>query len=135
VGDETVPPYLLPNRIEASQPTTSLSLGCGLPTAGLKTSAGSGDPRRNKSTVDKLPFGDADFDKAMTMYSVLLWPDPVVGLREVRRTLRSGGRIAVAITRFLYTSPDKLKQHLIDSSFIDVSVHPEDPRTCAVGRA
>ncbi len=86
-------------------------------------------------TVDKLPFDDATFDKAMTMNSLHLWPDPVTGLREVRRTLRTGGRIAVAITRFSYASPDKFEQYLIDSGFADVSVHAGEVGTCALGRA
>jgi ubiquinone/menaquinone biosynthesis C-methylase UbiE len=50
--------------------------------------------------ADDLAFEDATFDKAMTMNSLHLWPDPVAGLGEMRRTLRPGGRIAVAITRF-----------------------------------
>jgi ubiquinone/menaquinone biosynthesis C-methylase UbiE len=86
-------------------------------------------------SVDKLPFDDATFDKAMTMNSLHLWPDPVAGLKEVRRTLRTGGRIAVAITRFSYASPDKFEQHLIDSGFADVSVYTGDQGTCALGRA
>jgi ubiquinone/menaquinone biosynthesis C-methylase UbiE len=50
--------------------------------------------------VEKLPFDDATFDKALTMNSLHLWPDPMVGLMKVKRTLRTGGRIAIAITRF-----------------------------------
>ena len=85
-------------------------------------------------TVDRLPFDDAAFDKAMTMNSLHLWPDPVAGLMEVRRTLRTGGRIAVAITRFSYASPHKFEGHLIDSGFIDVSVFTGEVGTCALGR-
>ncbi len=85
--------------------------------------------------VDKLPFDDDTFDKAMTMNSLHLWPDPVTGLMEVRRTLRTGGRIGVAITRFSYASPDKFEQHLIDSGFADVSVFKGDKGICALGRA
>jgi ubiquinone/menaquinone biosynthesis C-methylase UbiE len=87
------------------------------------------------ATVGKLPFDDATFDKAMTMNSLHLWPDPVAGLMEAKRTLRTGGRIAVAITRFSYASPDKFEQHLIDSGFADVSLHDGDSGTCALGRA
>jgi ubiquinone/menaquinone biosynthesis C-methylase UbiE len=86
-------------------------------------------------SVDKLPFEDATFDKAMTMNSLHLWPDPVAGLREVRRTLRTGGRIAVAITRFSYASSDKWKSYLNDAGFTDISVHSGEPGTCALGRA
>jgi ubiquinone/menaquinone biosynthesis C-methylase UbiE len=85
-------------------------------------------------TVEKLPFNDATFDKALTMNSLHLWPNPVAGLMEVRRTLRTGGRIAVAITRFSYASPDKFEQYLIESRFADVRVYSSEPGTCALGR-
>ncbi len=88
-----------------------------------------------RSTVDQLPFDDATFDKAMTMNSLHLWRDPVAGLMEMRRTLRLGGRIAVAITRFSYASADKWEQYLNDSGFAEVSVHTSDQGTCALGRA
>ncbi len=88
-----------------------------------------------RSTVDQLPFDDATFDKAMTMNSLHLWRDPVAGLMEMRRTLRPGGRIAVAITRFSYASPDKWEQYLNDSGFAEVSVHTSDQGTGALGRA
>jgi ubiquinone/menaquinone biosynthesis C-methylase UbiE len=87
------------------------------------------------SSVDKLPFDNATFDKAMTMNSLHLWPNPVAGLIEVRRTLRTGGRIAVAITRFSYASPDKFESHLIDAGFTDVSTHSGEPGICALGHA
>ena len=85
-------------------------------------------------SVDQLPFADATFDKAMTMNSLHLWPDPVAGLREIRRTLRSGGRIAIAITRFSYASADKFEQHLTEAGFTDISIHTGEPGTCALGR-
>lgn len=69
------------------------------------------------------------------MNSLHLWPDPVTGLREMRRTLRTGGRIAVAITRFSYASSDKFESHLIDAGFTDVNIHTGEPGTCALGRA
>jgi ubiquinone/menaquinone biosynthesis C-methylase UbiE len=86
-------------------------------------------------TAEKLPFEDDPFDKAMTMNSLHLWTDPVAGLKEVRRTLRPGGCIAVAITRFSYVSSDKWKSYLKDAGFTDVSVHTGEPGTCALGRA
>ena len=89
----------------------------------------------HRGSVEKLPFNDATFDKAMTMNSLHLWPEPVAGLMEVRRTLRTGGRIAVAITRFSYASPDKFEQHLMESGFADVRVYTGDQGTCALGRA
>lgn len=84
--------------------------------------------------VDKLPFADTTFDKAMTMNSLHLWPDPVAGLKEIRRTLRPGGRVAIAITRFSYASPAKFESHLIAAGFTDVSLHTGEPGTCTLGR-
>jgi ubiquinone/menaquinone biosynthesis C-methylase UbiE len=86
-------------------------------------------------SVDQLPFAEATFDKAMTMNSLHLWPDSVAGLREIRRTLRPGGRMAIAITRFSYASSDKFEQYLIDSGFTEVSFYKGDSGTCAIGRA
>lgn len=84
--------------------------------------------------VERLPFEDATFDKAMTMNSLHLWPDPVAGLREIKRTLRAGGYIAVAFTRFSYVSATIFEQHLIDSGLTDVSLHIGESGTCALGR-
>jgi ubiquinone/menaquinone biosynthesis C-methylase UbiE len=86
-------------------------------------------------TADRLPFDDATFDKAMTMNSLRLWSRPADGLLEVRRTLRPGGRFAIAITRFSYASPDKFEGGLIDGGFIDVGVYKGEVGTCALGRA
>jgi ubiquinone/menaquinone biosynthesis C-methylase UbiE len=84
-------------------------------------------------SVNRLPFDDSTFDKAMTMNSLHLWPDAVAGLREIRRTLRTGGRMAVAITRFSYASPDPFESQLMDAGFTDVRVHTGEPGTCAIG--
>jgi SAM-dependent methyltransferase len=85
--------------------------------------------------VEEFPIAGANFDKALTMNSLHLWPDPIAGLREIRRTLRAGGRIAIAITRFSYASPHQFESHLIEAGFADISVQIGDPGTCALGRA
>jgi ubiquinone/menaquinone biosynthesis C-methylase UbiE len=84
-------------------------------------------------SVEKLPVEDAIFDKAMTMNSLHLWPDPVAGLKEIRRTLRVGGRIAIAITRFSYASSAKFESQLMEAGFTDISVHTSESGTCAIG--
>jgi SAM-dependent methyltransferase len=49
-----------------------------------------------RATADSLPFHDALFTCA-TMHGVLgFLPDPVAALAEIRRVLRSGGRIVIA---------------------------------------
>jgi SAM-dependent methyltransferase len=38
--------------------------------------------------ADRLPFGDQSFDAAMAFATVHHWPDPIAGLREMRRVAR-----------------------------------------------
>jgi SAM-dependent methyltransferase len=40
------------------------------------------------ATAARLPFGDHAFDAAMTVLSDHHWPDPIAGLREMRRVAR-----------------------------------------------
>jgi ubiquinone/menaquinone biosynthesis C-methylase UbiE len=50
-------------------------------------------------SVESLPFDDNRFDKALAINSMQVWPDAVVGLREMRRVMKPGGRIAIGFTR------------------------------------
>jgi ubiquinone/menaquinone biosynthesis C-methylase UbiE len=85
-------------------------------------------------TVAALPFDDGTFDVALTINSLHLWPDPVVGLSEVGRTLRQGGRMGVAISRFSpgYASASKFGDYLIDAGFKGVRVKRGDRGMCAI---
>src|SRR5436853_7504430 len=40
------------------------------------------------AAAEKLPFEDQSFDAAMAVSTVHHWPDPVAGLREMRRVAR-----------------------------------------------
>jgi ubiquinone/menaquinone biosynthesis C-methylase UbiE len=84
-------------------------------------------------TVDKLPLEGRTFDAAMAINSLHLWSDPVRGLMEVRRILRSGGRIAVAMSRFSSAVPDKFGDYLNDAGFVNISIQTGDRGTCALG--
>jgi ubiquinone/menaquinone biosynthesis C-methylase UbiE len=44
-----------------------------------------------------LPYRDCSFDKACGIETLYFWPDPVAGLREVRRVLKPGGEVAIAL--------------------------------------
>jgi SAM-dependent methyltransferase len=85
-------------------------------------------------TIDRLPFDDEAFDAAMVLNNLHLWPDPVRGLRELARTLRPGGRVAVAITRFSDASPDAFERQLRESGFTAIDVRHGTPGTCALAR-
>jgi SAM-dependent methyltransferase len=45
--------------------------------------------------VAALPFPDGSFDLAVSTFSMHHWDDPAVGLREIARVLRPGGRALI----------------------------------------
>ncbi len=50
-----------------------------------------------RSDAERLPVGDAGFDAALCALGLMYVHDPVRALREMRRALRPGGRLAVAV--------------------------------------
>jgi ubiquinone/menaquinone biosynthesis C-methylase UbiE len=53
-------------------------------------------------SVEHLPFRDNTFDKVFVfaINSMQVWPDIPASLREVRRVMKSGGRIALGFTPY-----------------------------------
>jgi demethylmenaquinone methyltransferase/2-methoxy-6-polyprenyl-1,4-benzoquinol methylase len=48
-----------------------------------------------RATADGLPFGDASFERIVAAFAVRNFGDLAVGLREMRRVLRPGGRAVI----------------------------------------
>jgi len=56
-----------------------------------------GEPRfaAVRATADALPFGDGSFERVVAGFAVRNFGDLAVGLREMRRVLRAGGRAVI----------------------------------------
>ena len=54
-----------------------------------------GQVRLIHAPVESLSISDRPFDAALAVNTVGMWPDPTARLRELRRLLRPGGRIAL----------------------------------------
>jgi len=44
-----------------------------------------------------IPFPDGTFNKAFSINSLQFWPDITASMRELRRVLKRGGRVAIAV--------------------------------------
>src|SRR5436190_2811812 len=58
------------------------------PSAVMRAQRPAGAARCVAATAESLPFEDQSFDAAMAFATVHHWPDPIAGLREMRRVAR-----------------------------------------------
>jgi ubiquinone/menaquinone biosynthesis C-methylase UbiE len=83
-------------------------------------------------SVDSLPFDSNAFDKAIAINSMQVWPDPVAGLREIRRVMKSGGRIGLGFTRYSGQRSEGLTQILAAAGFTAGQILAQDKDFCAL---
>jgi ubiquinone/menaquinone biosynthesis C-methylase UbiE len=55
--------------------------------------------------AESLPFTDASFDAVVSQFGLMFFDDRIAALREMRRVLRRGGHLAVAVCDALERSP------------------------------
>lgn len=83
-------------------------------------------------SVEKLPFADDIFDKALAINSMQVWSDGMAGLREIRRVMTGGGKIALAFTSAAGQSSTGLTELLTAAGFIDAHLVKTEQGFCVL---
>jgi ubiquinone/menaquinone biosynthesis C-methylase UbiE len=84
------------------------------------TAIAAGRVELRQGSVERLPFETGSFDKALAVNSLQVWSDPRLGLREIARVLRPGGRLALGFTPQSGQRREGLAELLAASGFADV---------------
>lgn len=69
------------------------------------TTLGLRNIRFQTMAAEKLDFEDESFDRVLCRFGVMLFEDPLAGLKEMRRVLKPGGRYAFSIWGEAETMP------------------------------
>jgi ubiquinone/menaquinone biosynthesis C-methylase UbiE len=85
-----------------------------------------------RASAESLPFEDNVFDKAFAINSMQVWPDAIAGLREIRRVLKVGARIALGFTPYSGQRKTGLIETLTAAGFTDPQVVEGDKGFCAI---
>src|SRR5262249_58759895 len=76
------------DRVSAVDPSESFVAAMGARFPGVDV---------QRASADDLPFADGSFGAALAQLVVHFMPDPVAGLREMRRVTREGGTVAACV--------------------------------------
>lgn len=101
--------------------------------------------RLEQAFVEALPLGDASFDAAITLNTIMFWTDFEAGMRELARVLAPGGRLVLGIpdpehlraagfaTRgYRLVVPERLGEQLPDYGFALVEIRHSGDGTALV---
>lgn len=58
-----------------------------------------------QGAAERLPFDDDSFDAVVSQFGLMFFTDPSGAIQEMRRVLKPGGRLAVAVWDLLENSP------------------------------
>jgi SAM-dependent methyltransferase len=85
--------------------------------------AGVGNVEFRAMGAEALDLPDAAFDLAVSQFALMFVPEPVVALREMRRVLRDGGRLGVAV----WSTLDKVEHLAVGRRVLAAYVPPAPP--------
>jgi ubiquinone/menaquinone biosynthesis C-methylase UbiE len=87
---------------------------------------GSSRVERRHGSVESLPFDSNSFDKVIAINSMQVRRDTGAGLREIRRVMRPGGRIALGFTPYSGQRSEGLTETHMATGFIDAHILEKD---------
>lgn len=88
----------------------------------------------HQCSVEAMPFDDAEFDVALAINSMQVWPDTRAGLLEIKRVLRPGGRIALGFTPRAVQSQRGVADALAEAGFAGTALTELDEGFCAMAQ-
>jgi ubiquinone/menaquinone biosynthesis C-methylase UbiE len=83
-------------------------------------------------SVERLPFADETFDKALAINSMQAWPDARAGLREIRRVLKHGGNVALGFTVNSGQPMEGVMESLAAAGFAQARIVDRSKLFCAI---
>lgn len=66
---------------------------------------GLGNASFRVASADELPFDDESFDAVVSRFGIMFFPSPLEGIREMRRVLKPGGKLAMAVWHHARNNP------------------------------
>jgi ubiquinone/menaquinone biosynthesis C-methylase UbiE len=84
-----------------------------------------------RGSVESLPFDDKAFDKVLAVNSMQVWPDPAAGLREIRRVMKSGAKVALGFTPYSGRPKEGSTEILTAAGFQQAKIVERDDWFCA----
>lgn len=93
-----------------------------------------GSPRvdLHHGSVERLPFADETFDKALAVNSMQAWPDVRLGLREILRVLKHGGNFVLGFTVNSGQPKEGVADLLTECGFAQARIVEKSKLFCAI---
>jgi ubiquinone/menaquinone biosynthesis C-methylase UbiE len=83
--------------------------------------------------AENLTFEDNSFDKALCRFGVMLFENPLQGLKEMRRVLKPGGLFALAVWSTPETMPTMYWSYEVFKNRIPEEMHPPIAKVTSLG--